>query len=98
MVRTLAARGDGLARRSRRLFGAEFPRKQIRSGEMADRKIGILGLEVYFPTTFVEQADLGESARGGPIGFSASLKMDHTPQCCGAAAGGKGALGRAGGK
>ena len=26
---------------------------------MADRQIGILGMEVYFPTTFVEQADLG---------------------------------------
>ena len=28
---------------------------------MADRQIGILGMEVYFPTTFVEQADLGAS-------------------------------------
>ena len=25
---------------------------------MADRGIGVLGMEVYFPTTFVEQADL----------------------------------------
>ena len=32
-----------------------------RAGKMADRQIGILGMEVYFPTTFVEQADLGSS-------------------------------------
>ena len=29
------------------------------AGKMAGRQIGILGMEVYFPTTFVEQADLG---------------------------------------
>jgi hypothetical protein len=28
---------------------------------MADKQIGVLGMEVYFPTTYVEQADLGEN-------------------------------------
>lgn len=28
-----------------------------------DKKIGILGMEVYFPTTYVAQSDLGEPPR-----------------------------------
>ena len=50
---------------------------------MADRQIGILGMEIYFPTTFVEQADLGESARAHQffcVRPSVPENGPHTPQ------------------